>query len=57
MNKIRMNKINLKVLVFLLTSKDMEQALSRGMDGHLSKPIDIDACLRAIAESITCENL
>jgi CheY-like chemotaxis protein/two-component sensor histidine kinase len=32
--------------------KDMEQALSHGMNGHLAKPVDIDACLRAIAESL-----
>jgi CheY-like chemotaxis protein len=37
--------------------KDMEQALSHGMNGHLSKPIDLDACLQAIAESINRENL
>jgi CheY-like chemotaxis protein len=32
--------------------KDVDQALAHGMNRHLSKPVDIDACLRAIAESL-----
>jgi signal transduction histidine kinase/ActR/RegA family two-component response regulator/HAMP domain-containing protein len=32
--------------------KDVDQALANGMNRHLSKPVDIEACLRAIAESL-----
>jgi CheY-like chemotaxis protein/nitrogen-specific signal transduction histidine kinase len=30
--------------------EDVEQALSQGMNAHLAKPIDIDACIRVIAK-------
>jgi signal transduction histidine kinase/ActR/RegA family two-component response regulator len=32
--------------------EDVEQALAHGMNSHLAKPIDIDACLRTIAEAV-----
>jgi CheY-like chemotaxis protein len=32
--------------------KDVDQALAHGMNGHLAKPVDVEACLRAIAEAL-----
>ena len=32
--------------------EDIEKALASGMDGHLSKPIDLDAVMRTLAEKL-----
>ncbi|MDR1979267.1 MAG: response regulator [Synergistaceae bacterium] len=52
-----LNRKDAAVPVMAMTAnamrKDVEQALAHGMNGHLSKPIDIDACLRAIADAVT----
>ncbi|MDR2528936.1 MAG: response regulator [Synergistaceae bacterium] len=35
--------------------EDVEQAFAHGMNGHLAKPVDIDACLQAIAGVVSAK--